>query len=228
MELLEAINKSLDVSEIELSSSINAMTREMSDDYYTRIYYRKHERPAKEILQTVWHNKVGDKKNIEYGYVASVMGEIAVFMHRLGIKSICDMGCGAGLSLYSIKQYAKDIEVYGYDNEDALLDLASEIFGERLLKNRDITKLEKGDVRSDSLIYIYEPIYDKSLCKIFIDGLCEILMPNQLVFCRNINSVTGFSFEHLSNRVDMELVVKITPNVPAVEVLSVGAIFKKC
>jgi len=219
MELVDAINTPLDVNEIELASAINTMSREMNDRYCFNM-------PFNNELKNVWYNKVGDKNKIEYGYVMSVMGEIAVLMHRLGIKSICDMGCGAGISLYSISQHT-NIEVYGYDNEDALLDLSFKILGERLLKNRDITKLEKGDVRNESLVYIYEPIYDKSLCKLFIDSLCEILIPNQLVFCRNINNHVGFSFEHLCSREDMELVAKITPNVPAVKVLSIGAIFKK-
>lgn len=197
MNLVNAIHQKESPNEVELIRKISFMTDEVATLW---------EGLAKNNsdLSKVWHNKQGEKYRIEYGYSIAPLGKVAVLMRRLGIKSICDLGCGAGIALHALQYHCEDIKVSGFDNEECLVTLANQINECDTFKVKDITKLVMGDISEDTLVYFYEPIYEFSLCEKFIDNLCEILKPNQLVYCSNVNQSVGFSHTLLLRNNHME------------------------
>lgn len=158
-----------------------------------------------EELKKVWYNAKtnGSKVTInggeekEWGYwVNQDFGYVCIYTKRLNIDKIVDLGCGAGFGLKVINELCPSIKTFGYDNEQVLLDIANEGKKENekyLLK--DIIKLKKKDIPKDSLIYFWEPIKDRDLCKDFIENLCKIARKGQIICVK----CSGSSVEHLRN-----------------------------
>jgi len=149
-------------------------------------------------LKKVWYNTKSDnsdssieaikrryKEDKEFGYwVSQSGGQLLNIMERLDISRIIDLGCGCGYMLKAMRS-VEPIEIFGYDNEQVLIDIACSkgtlSQSDQEFKLKDILTLKQSDIPQNSLIYWWEPIKDKELCEKFIDNICNISYPNQII-----------------------------------------------
>lgn len=139
----------------------------------------------------------------EYGYyVSSNMSHILNLMQILGIKKICDVGCGFGVAMKSLLSEDDTLEIRGYDNEEYLIKIA----GDKRFEVKDALKLQKGDLFIDELVYLWEPFRDKKLSQQFVNNLASITESGQIFAMNEFpyeNTVTNLlnhtSFDYVCN-----------------------------
>lgn len=139
----------------------------------------------------------------EYGYyISSHMSHILNFMRLLGIKKICDVGCGFGVAVKTLLTEDDTLDVRGYDNEDYLIKIA----GDNRFVTKDALKLQKGDLLIDELVYLWEPFRDKKMSLSFVNNLANITETGQIFAMNEFpyeNTVTNLlnhkSFDYVCN-----------------------------
>jgi hypothetical protein len=163
---------------------------------YTERY--KHDSQFREL-----YHKPKKSFGNEYGYyVSGYMSHILNFMQIMGIKKICDIGCGFGVAMKTLLTEDNSIEVRGYDNEPYLVELA----GEKHFQVKDALKLQKGDIEENELLYFWEPFKDKKMSAKFVDNLASVVNTGQILSMHESpaeNTVTNLlhhsSFDYVCN-----------------------------
>lgn len=153
----------------------------------------------KQINQICYNVKEG---GLEYGYYhTECIFYLVQLLRKYSVSNLFDLGAGIGLLLQQIK-ILMDIRVAGIENE-------KELFSRRLndqVKLGDLLKLKRSDVKDFNAFYMWEPIKDDALAKIFIEKLTKSTVKGDLIFynCAGpiLNHIGGnknFYFEERCN-----------------------------
>lgn len=187
----------------KFSPNINYMVEKHMERNTTLIiedYVEKYKHDQK--FRKLYHNPKNSSGN-EYGYyVSGYMSHILNLMQILGIKKICDVGCGFGVAMKVLEMEDSSIDVRGYDNEEYLIQLAND----KRFVVKDALKLQKGDLLEDELVYLWEPFRDKKISLNFVNNLASITKSGQLFAMSDFpyeNTVTNLlhhnSFDYVCN-----------------------------
>ena len=160
--------------------------------------YNKESQKLSKIIGDIFYNIFNDDKlrkheggsknnNKEFSYWMNIdFYSLYKIIQILGIKQICDLGCGVGAGLKGIKKLDDSIIIRGYDNVKDLI-VASK---EKEFYYKDITKLCKGDLCENELVYMYEPFVCKKLSKVFVSNLGNVMLSGQIIALVSYPSTT--------------------------------------
>jgi len=149
-----------------------------------------------------YRNLYHKTKGNEFGYfISRTVEDLYAFIKILGYTKICDLGCGYGVALKALKRFDETIQISGYDNEPYLIKLAED----DNFVCKDITILEKGDVKIDQIIFMWEPFIDKDLSTKFVNNMANIAEKGQIIVigeCPELtvrNLLNNKAFEYVCN-----------------------------
>lgn len=135
------------------------------------------------------------KAGKEYGYFVNSRTTLFTLTRVLNIRSLVDLGCGAGVLISCLEDYI--FKVKGYDNEKDLVDIANKISrNKELAELKDITKLTKDDIKNFDAVYFWEPIIDEKMATKFVKNLLKVMKKDQYIFYYNSGKIGRLLEEH--------------------------------
>ncbi len=124
-----------------------------------------------------------------YPYIANDdIGLVGIYMQKLGLKSVVDLGCGLGFGMLLLRDKF-GVEVGGYELDSELLSKIPKK-DKHLFKEKNILDLTKDDIKDYQVIYFYDPIYNTESRKRFIDNLSNIMSEGQYLIFKDAGNFT--------------------------------------
>lgn len=131
------------------------------------------------------------KENGEWGYYISHNPfAIIYYMQQNNLKSIVDLGSGAGILLQILRGYGFSIK--GFEIEDSLIKVATKLLGKNITHKKDILTLTEEDVKDSEVLYFWEPVAEDELAKKFVENLVNILSPTQTVLYYSSGAIARY------------------------------------
>ncbi len=135
-----------------------------------------------------------------YGYfISRTVSELYLLLNELKVNSLLDLGCGMGIILKILTQLSEFDEerkqrlILGGIEIDETLVKYSKLIYEYGVKQGDILKLSKEDIKGYDVIYMWEPlIYEEHIKKLH-DDLFKLMDVNQkIIFCPGGRMISYF------------------------------------
>lgn len=146
-----------------------------------------------DLKQIVYTTK--GKNGDEWGYyVSHNIGRLAVVLKKNKIKSLVDLGCGAGVLLRVLSMYVPYISLRGIDNEESLVSYCNR-FMNHSAKKGNILSLKREDIEHYQVIYFYEPLRSEKLAQQFVENLSKIVTKGQHIIYIPAGSIGKFLSE---------------------------------
>lgn len=113
----------------------------------------------------------------EYKYYHNTeLQDLVYILRTLQTKSIVDLGCGAGLLMAQVRCELPALNVFGFDNEDQLLDIAKQLIE---CSKKNIMDLSEKDIREYDTLYTWCPFKTFEVAKSFSVVLINCMHPGQ-------------------------------------------------
>lgn len=137
------------------------------------------------LYEDIYTTQKGEGRK-EFGYYHSEGAalDIAELTDLLKLNSVCDLGCGGGLLLAELNALRPNLKLLGYDNERRWLNFAERMLGVTDVKELDLLKITKKDIKGFDLLYLWEPLRDDTLAKIFASKLESAMHKGQILLYR--------------------------------------------
>ncbi len=175
--------KKFTAAERDLIDSINS-----ANELAMQVYYGL--KKDDEIVRNIKYE--GENKG-QYGYyVSHCAGQLFVILHRMKIKSIIDLGCGAHILGNVLNHFGSrytrnsnlgiELNMEGYEIEEKLVKEANSMYFNQNVRRKDILKLESRDLNPYQAVYFWEPLADPKLAKQFVENLEKVMPPNKYIF----------------------------------------------
>jgi len=166
-----------------VSKSINIL-----DNFYKKMCY-----DTEELRKISYTSKRTGKNKGQYGYFVtngSKASSLIKVIQELKIKSLCDLGAGAGILLQTLQQFSTCEKIIGYEIEDSLITLSKKYFDGRVIK-KDLLKLTKRDLIEFDALYFWEPLESPELARKFVTQLEKSCKKGQYLIYNNSGSTGG-------------------------------------
>jgi 2-polyprenyl-3-methyl-5-hydroxy-6-metoxy-1,4-benzoquinol methylase len=137
----------------------------------------------------------GDNKG-QFGYYPnSNVADILLFMKEYDLKTIMDLGAGAGILVHTLRRLG--FKAYGMEIEDSLVEISNNIQGMNWDENsfvikQDILTIASFDIQKYDCIYFWEPFYQRDLAKKFVENLSKSMKSGQYILYKRHGDIFNF------------------------------------
>ncbi len=162
------------------------------------------------VLNRLCYRNTRDHKS--YGYfINPLLHELYELIVRLKAGSLLDLGCGACIALEIVRRNMdasgrEKVRFGGIEIEAPLINLAHKMFPDTYsITQADLMNLERHQVETYDILYMWEPIYDNDAAGKFVDLLVSLMHANQTIILKpNGNIATHLSVHPKVSEVKME------------------------
>jgi SAM-dependent methyltransferase len=145
-------------------------------------------------IKEVCYNLVDDHKSYGYYLSNNTLPKVYELLKRLKCKSFIDLGCGMNLTTNMLLQTElyfnskSPIKFSGIERDKKLIEFSHLFFSfdsdDIPVVEADLLNITEKHIQHADVLYMYEPIHDRQMVRLFVDNLVNIMNFNQTILLK--------------------------------------------